>query len=838
MSLPRWQQDLARRLATESTLTGSERAEVSSNVEAANSGLAPSVEPRAIALDDIPGVATEAAPRLLRFGQLKRVGLVSAEHELEFSADGLTVAYGANAVGKSSYVRGLKRICRTVDLESSVRGNVYAPGESSLSPPTAHVSFSIDGQVTSQEIDLSDRRSVGLDSLSVFDAACAELYVHANNSIAYVPSTLKLLSRMAVEQDQLRELIQLEIRKCESEQPSFDAIGSDTAAGALLRGLDERSTISSIHSLVTITEVNAERMKELQALVSAAASRSVQQDASAAESDSTSAMKLHSRVTELIEELSSSRLSDLQDRKRHLSDAVDAVKVAARVFSGLPVPELGSGAWKDFWRSARNFVEIIGQDFPPGAGSSCPFCLQELSEEVAEQLQVFERHVTHDLQLSAEAMELRFEEARRRYNPVVVQQLRSGFLDRISSTEPTLYSNLIQLLGLIEERYLAVHADGDYQEVQLALVCLTELEDWAKQRRRHATALREASDPAKELELRRELTELEARVQVVDRFDDVEAAIEVRKRISVFRRMMTSLATNKITTKQRELTHQSVSDDLKKSLGAEIEALRVDRLRVDLSASTHVGQTQVGLKLVGVAESVKIGEIASEGERRALALAFFFAELSLADGYGGIILDDPVSSLDDERREHIAARLVAEAIRRQVVVFTHDLPFMLDLVSRYKDETGAEPPIQHVWRTGDLAGRIDDQPPMAAMKLKQRLAYLTRVVESWDKDDKASFNGEWHRICGFYTTLRKAWECAVEEKLFNGVVRRFQREIKTLALSGVVINAELTDRVKEGMGRCSMFAHDQPPASPGSLPDRAQLEADVEGLRAFSKLFS
>jgi len=147
MSLPRWQQDLARRLATESTLTGSERAEVSSNVEAANSGLAPSVEPRAIALDDIPGVATEAAPRLLRFGQLKRVGLVSAEHELEFSADGLTVAYGANAVGKSSYVRGLKRICRTVDLESSVRGNVYAPGESSLSPPTAHVSFSIDGQV-------------------------------------------------------------------------------------------------------------------------------------------------------------------------------------------------------------------------------------------------------------------------------------------------------------------------------------------------------------------------------------------------------------------------------------------------------------------------------------------------------------------------------------------------------------------------------------------------------------------------------------------------------------------------------------------------------------------
>jgi wobble nucleotide-excising tRNase len=68
--------------------------------------------------------------------------------------------------------------------------------------------------------------------------------------------------------------------------------------------------------------------------------------------------------------------------------------------------------------------------------------------------------------------------------------------------------------------------------------------------------------------------------------------------------------------------------------------------------------------------------IVSEGERRAVGLAFLLAELSTMAADSGIILDDPVSSFDDDRRQFIAERLMAEARRRQVIVFTHDLPFV------------------------------------------------------------------------------------------------------------------------------------------------------------------
>jgi len=62
-------------------------------------------------------------------------------------------------------------------------------------------------------------------------------------------------------------------------------------------------------------------------------------------------------------------------------------------------------------------------------------------------------------------------------------------------------------------------------------------------------------------------------------------------------------------------------------------------------------------------------------------VVFFLAELSAMAADSGIILDDPVSSFDDDRRQSIAERLMAEARRRQVVVFTHDLPFVADLQS-------------------------------------------------------------------------------------------------------------------------------------------------------------
>jgi ABC-type cobalamin transport system ATPase subunit len=89
------------------------------------------------------------------------------------------------------------------------------------------------------------------------------------------------------------------------------------------------------------------------------------------------------------------------------------------------------------------------------------------------------------------------------------------------------------------------------------------------------------------------------------------------------------------------------------------------------------GATQKVLVL-DVAEGVraKPEHVFSEGEKRAVVLADFLTEVTLNPASAGIILDDPVTSLDAEWKRTIAAVLVEEARNRQVIVFTHDLHFL------------------------------------------------------------------------------------------------------------------------------------------------------------------
>jgi hypothetical protein len=123
------------------------------------------------------------------------------------------------------------------------------------------------------------------------------------------------------------------------------------------------------------------------------------------------------------------------------------------------------------------------------------------------------------------------------------------------------------------------------------------------------------------------------------------------------------------------------------------------------------------------------------------------------------------------------------------------------------------------------------------MKLRERIGVLDQEVAQWDnRDAPRDFDEAWRAVCDFYARLRITWERGVEERLFKGVVTRFQREVKTLALDHVHITPEMVAFVKEGMTRCSMFVHDEPPGAATRLPDRAQLARDLEKLREFVRL--
>ena len=113
-----------------------------------------------------------------------------------------------------------------------------------------------------------------------------------------------------------------------------------------------------------------------------------------------------------------------------------------------------------------------------------------------------------------------------------------------------------------------------------------------------------------------------------------------------------------------------------------------------MSRPTSAPLINKGLQGAG---AVKNNQILSEGEQRALALACFLAEIGGDDARHGIIVDDPVSSLDHPRIRKVARRLVAESKKgRQVIIFTHNLVFFNDVVSEAARAGDAAPLIKSV----------------------------------------------------------------------------------------------------------------------------------------------
>lgn len=225
------------------------------------------------------------------------------------------------------------------------------------------------------------------------------------------------------------------------------------------------------------------------------------------------------------------------------------------------------------------------------------------------------------------------------------------------------------------------------------------------------------------------------------------------------------------------------------------------------------------------------GAILSEGEQRAIAIASFLAEIRLGKGRGGIVLDDPVSSLDHRRRWEVAERLAIESLTRQVIVFTHDIYFLCILEQKV-EEFGAALTKNYIRRTAQGYGVHSQELPFDVVGTKDRLARLRQALVDVRRAQKDGNDDEHRRLtAASYGRLRLAWERCIEEVLLNGAVQRFGEGVSTQRLKSVVVTDEDYREIDIGMSKCSKFEHDAA-TTVGRLPtpEPDELEQDIERL--------
>jgi hypothetical protein len=228
--------------------------------------------------------------------------------------------------------------------------------------------------------------------------------------------------------------------------------------------------------------------------------------------------------------------------------------------------------------------------------------------------------------------------------------------------------------------------------------------------------------------------------------------------------------------------------------------------------------------------------VLSEGEHRAVAIAAMLAECGLQGSAFPIVFDDPVSSLDHRYRGRVAARLAEESRSRQVIVLTHDVFFVTELQAQAETK-GLPVVIQGLRRMGDAAGIADGGQPWQTMTVEQRLqwcdgerARLSRVLG--DEGESAAYATG---VGNLVDRLRSTWERAIEERVFNKVVTRFQHSVKVERLESVVFSDPDFAKIMAARDRLSALtpAHDEAAgaAKPMATPD--DLKTEINELRTF-----
>ncbi|OGT88368.1 MAG: hypothetical protein A2286_05145 [Gammaproteobacteria bacterium RIFOXYA12_FULL_61_12] len=841
VALPSWQQDAIVRLFNKGKLDIADFDDLYALLKSAHAISDPigRVASKLAAGQVTAPQAANSVVRLTALKNLRHVNALAEKQTLTFKEDGLTVIYGNNGSGKSGYTRALKRACRARDQSESIFPNAkLTPNQ--VGKPEAEFDLVINGQPITTKWEDGTPALDALSNIAIFDSRCARAYLDEEGDFAYVPYGLDILEELAKACAKLKAMLDEEGRKNAVSSAIYAHLAnSSTVVGKLITSLSGKTKPAAVEALVTLSNEEETKRLEIETSLKEGNPKDRAQQLTLLSGRFANLAKRCTDTLAFVNETEVTILHGLIDASKAARAAAD---IAANQFKQTPgqLPGTGGTAWQELFEAAKKFAaeSHIGEEFPHlKAESQCPLCQQTLGDAA-------ERIVTFDAFIQQEAEKLARDkkaEAVEKYNAIVKADLTISMepelRTEINAADEALAKACNDFQAGLTSRQISIKkacGDGAWDLVSGEPVNpASKLVALANQFSENAATLLQAADENARIALEKELKELN------DRFALSQAKAAVLDAIAKFdyaaklKSCEADVKTNAITIKSNELNEQVVSKNLADELNAEFKLLGVDELHVDIS--TKVVKGKANHKLVIKLPGAKLPkDILSEGEQRAIAIASFFAEVNVGSGLGGIVFDDPVSSLDHQRRSNVVQRLVQEASKRQVIVFTHDLYFMC-LIEKLAAQAQTPCVMSSLRRTADGFGVAVAGIPFDGSPVKTRVKALRAIQGECLAMHKAGNTDEAsEKVRHCYGLLRMAWERAVEELLLNGVIWRFDTGVSTQALREVAVEDSDYHTIYAAMSKSSSYAaHDGAAIAQVATPHPDVLGADIDALEVW-----
>jgi hypothetical protein len=690
-----------------------------------------------------------------------------------------------------------------------------------------------------------------ISRVSVFDTQCAAVYLNERTDVAFLPFGLDLFDKLVKACRAVRSRLESEQRALNTNAlaPIVAQIPPGTAAAKLVGNITSLTRPEAVRAVTRLSTEEEARLafmeKSLQDLQANDPNKLVAQLNIRA--GRVRALGEHLRALE--NSLSDAELAavfNVRTDGRRKSE--EAKRLREATFPQSLLPGTGGEQWKAMWESSRHFSEqqaYLEKAFPVTEnGSKCVLCQQDLDHAAAHRLRQFEEFITSTTE--RELRQIRDEFARRRNaftslkttTDAIEETIKELLLEHASKAE-IISSAIAQSEKRRATIVAALTEDNDLPQDCAALASASgEVQSIAVEIDARIKSLRESANTEARKKMADEAQELRARVALGKHEQTILDEIENKKKIAAYGQCIDETKPTAITAKSSQVTKAVVSVRLKESFKNELKNLEFNHVEVELKEVGGAEGVFYHKLILTRNPGVEVPKIVSEGEQRCISIAAFFAELSTADDPSAIVFDDPVSSLDFEWRINVAKRLIEESKHRQVIVFTHDVVFLLAL-KQYAEESSIEPLDQHVRRQSKGAGVCADELPWVAMPVKGKIGFLKNRYQAAEKLSRDGNQDAYEYEAKYlYGMLRETWERALEEVLLGGVVERYRPSVQTQKLAPL---SDITDAdcktVETAMTKCSTWlpGHDKAPAARAPVPGAVELKKDIDALETWVK---
>lgn len=769
---------------------------------------------------------------LKSIADVEGVNALAQGKELRFGTSGITVVYGENGAGKSGYIRILKKLS-DAKYKEDLKKNVYSH---SSSKQACKVKIVCDGVEEILECNLfKDGEHEILRDIDIFDTKISTAYINDANEVAYEPWIFSLFRELANLSTLVKKQIDEYKKVFEPHVITIPEEIQETKTGIALSSINAKSTFDE-----SFFEWGEKDEETLQQKVKEANVDAIETQISQLGNE----IKQIKGIKEYFERFESffseSFVSKISNAKKSLNDA-EKEQETAKVLFGAEASEqdkasVSVSAWKSLWKDAKEYYDTLlsknGVIKYTEEDGICPLCGQIIGSEHVHRMKTVDEYINGNVSQKVVNGRKDYLDLLKRCPQAWDQKQLKLALDSCGlSLERDQLEQCAHMIHMVSSMIHSKEIENAHVEVIDISVITKLLANLLLQKEKEKTTKENLIQDEDHKKLEEFINELKARKFASTMKTEVVGRIEYLKIAKVHDDAIRLASSNKLSTRSKALGEELLTEDYVNRFNEELRMLTRGSVRASLKQQrVSKGKIPFRIALEGALdEKASPTDIFSEGEKRVVSLAAFFAESSGRTTECPLIVDDPISSLDLKYESFVINRLVEAGKHRQVIVFTHRLSMVVGLFDKCEKKI----PFSEI----ELLGRGANKgvPIESAHNGDKSLGKLNKLkndnVARLRKMDEASpeFTEGVHYVC---QQIRIHVEKSVEDTLLNGVVLRYRKDVQTNNrikwLSA--ITEDDCKLIDEMMTKYSYYDHSMSDEMPLQEYALNEIEADIDKL--------